>query len=99
MMNKDNAKEFLPLVQALIDGKTIQYYSHEAAQWKDMTAVNFIYDSARYRIKPERIKKKMWYHPGSNITTGLYPVAANAFTHENWTESGWKIVEVEFDVP
>ena len=98
MMNKNNAKEFLPLVQALIDGKTIQYYSHRAAQWKDMTAVNFIYERARYRIKPERIKKRMWYHPSSN-KAGLYPVSDSAFSNNHWTESGWKIVEVEFDAP
>lgn len=98
-MNKENAKEFLPLVQALIAGKTIQYCSRIDDQWKDVLEVSFSSERARYRIKPERIKKKMWYHPGSNITTGLYPVAANAFTHENWTESGWKIVEVEFDAP
>lgn len=99
MMNKDNAKEFLPLLQALIDGKTIQYYSRTAAQWKDMAAVNCVYERARYRIKPERIKKKMWYHPDSSKATGLYPVADNYITHENWVKSGWKIVEVEFDAP
>ena len=99
MMNKDNAKEFLPLLQALIDGKTIQYYSHTAAQWKDMAAVNFVYERARYRIKPERIKKKMWYHPDSSKATGLYPVEGNSFCDNHWAESGWKIVEVEFDAP
>ena len=96
MMNKNNAKDFLPLVQALIDGKTIQYYSHRAAQWKDMTAVNFVYDRARYRIKPERIKKKMWYKEG---VTSMYEEGVSYLSAAAMVDNGWKLVEVEFDVP
>lgn len=95
MMNKDNAKEFLPLLQALIDGKTIQYYSHTAAQWKDMAAVNFVYERARYRIKPERIKKKMWYKAGS---VSMYD-DAYFINVQDWEKLGWQLVDVEFDVP
>ena len=36
-MNKDNAKEFLPLVQALADGKTIQFKNAE--KWVDITEI------------------------------------------------------------
>lgn len=50
-MNKDNAKDFLPLVQALADGKTIQRYYRTG--WADVTDVNFIADVAKYRVKPE----------------------------------------------
>lgn len=98
-MNKDNARDYLPLVQALAEGKTIQYYSPTTAKWYDFPDVAFDRPVTSYRIKPERIKKKMWYHPDSNKATGLYPVADNYITHENWVKSGWKIVEVEFDAP
>lgn len=94
-MNKDNAKEFLPLVQALAEGKTLQYYSHSAAQWKDMAAVNFIYERARYRVKPERIKKKMWYKERHNM---MYE-EAYAANKLYWEEQGWRLVEIEFDAP
>ena len=97
-MNKDNAKDYLPLVQALAEGKTIQYYSPTTDKWHDEVAVGFNHRPCRYRIKPERIKKKMWHRPGSD-KTALYPVSDSAFTHENWTKDGWKIVEVEFDAP
>ena len=57
-MNKDNAKDFLPLVQALADGKTIQYRAGGTSNpWMDMNlALNGIaFSSPRecYRIKPE----------------------------------------------
>ena len=56
-MNKYNAVTFLPLVQALAEGKTIQIYRHEA--WDDVTDVAFLARPEEYRIKPEPIKK--WY--------------------------------------
>ena len=99
-MNQSNANQYLPLIQALAEGKTIQYNRRSVEDaWVDLNNVSFVYAPTRYRIKPERIKKKMWYHPDSSKATGLYPVADNYITHENWVKSGWKIVEVEFDAP
>lgn len=53
-MNKDNAKEFLPLVQALAEGKTIQY-KHEGydKEWRDYRNPSFHHPASYYRIKPE----------------------------------------------
>lgn len=52
-MNKNNAKQFLPLVQALADGKTIQERT-QSDLWYDMSDVAFLNsDPAQYRIKPE----------------------------------------------
>jgi hypothetical protein len=48
-MNKDNAKDYLPLVQALADGKTIQIRG-EDHKWKDMMDVAFLYSVDHYRI-------------------------------------------------
>jgi hypothetical protein len=52
-MNKDNAKQFLPLVQALADGKIIQHNNN--GEWKDMygDSVAFGNEIEHYRIKPE----------------------------------------------
>lgn len=51
-MNKKNAHLFLPLVQALTDGKTIQ---HAGANWEDIEELEFSeYDKPKdFRIKPE----------------------------------------------
>lgn len=50
-MNKDNAKDFLPLVQALADGKVIQVKFFD--RWADLEVAHFDMDADMYRIKPE----------------------------------------------
>lgn len=97
-MNKEDAKKFLPLVEALAKGKTIQHKNLISNTWHDVAQVSSSGDPDRYRVKPERIKKKMWYRPGDK-TDALYPVSDSTLTHQNWTKNGWKIVEVEFDAP
>lgn len=57
-MNKDNAKEYLPLVQALADGKVIQYFPDESEGWIDCDEVNFMIDVNRFRIKSE--PREIW---------------------------------------
>lgn len=49
-MNKHNAHLYLPLVQALAEGKTIQ---HKSDIWLDLEDATFVDDPKRYRIKPE----------------------------------------------
>ena len=58
-MNKDNAKDFLPLVQALADGKTIQFLGYDNVWYDELTNLVFSSTPNRYRIKPE--PKKAWY--------------------------------------
>jgi hypothetical protein len=50
-MTKQNAKEFLPLVQALADGKTIQL--NIEGEWVDNENPEFAFPRDDYRIKPE----------------------------------------------
>lgn len=51
-MNKDNAKDYLPLVQALAEGKEIQMLNcHD--QWQDSVELELCYPASRYRVKPE----------------------------------------------
>ena len=51
-MNKDNAKDYLPFVQALADGKNIQM-SDSAIRWTTIFDATFEAHVSRYRIKPE----------------------------------------------
>ena len=96
-MNKFNAKEYLPLVQALADGKTIQYYSPTTTKWHDETTVSFNHPPDSYRIQPERIKKKMWYKGGD---TPMYPQQNYGYWKEaQWRREGYQLIEVEFDAP
>ena len=57
-MNKDNAKDFLPMVKALADGKIIQYYNYNNNNigWWDMDinrTICFVGNPANFRVKPE----------------------------------------------
>lgn len=51
-MNKNNAKDYLPLVQALAEGKVIQGVDG-GGEWEDLREVYFSQPSYQYRIKPE----------------------------------------------
>jgi hypothetical protein len=51
-MNKDNAKDYLPLVQAMADGKDIEYKDF-ADVWSIKSEINFSDEPDKYRIKPE----------------------------------------------
>lgn len=59
-MNKQNAKDYLPLVQALIDGKTIQYRVDDGETWVDLAETSFTYYPDAYRIKPEPHPAESW---------------------------------------
>ena len=75
-MNKENAHFYLPLVQALIDGKQIQYKQEclNNSYWVDYEndeEIGFNDDPEDYRIKPEPRTFEMWLG-----TTGtMYPVS------------------------
>lgn len=52
-VNKDNAKDYLPLVQALAEGKVIQFHNG-VGDWQDINGgVDFLMPAMNYRIKPE----------------------------------------------
>lgn len=64
-MNASNAKDYLPLAQALAEGKTIQVRilrNGALAEWVDHEPPDFIFTADRYRIKPE--PKKQIYRVG-----------------------------------
>ena len=52
-MNASNAAQFLPLVQALADGKKIEILDHHTKKWRDLNDPQFTSNPECYRIKPE----------------------------------------------
>lgn len=57
-MNKDTARDYLPLVHALAEGKMIE---HEGgAGWYVVKEVSFDSPAERYRIKPE--PREVWFN-------------------------------------
>ena len=55
-MNAQNAKEFLPLVQAMAYGKKIQVEC--GGEWRDESNPYFDLPPERYRVKPE--PQRLW---------------------------------------
>lgn len=58
-MNKDTAREYLPLVRALADGRSIQHQKTDGT-WIDEIELSFDWPAHRYRIK--RNPKEFWFN-------------------------------------
>ena len=54
-MNRKEAKELMPIIQAFAEGKTIRYYDSliDIADWEDCENPNFENLTYKFRIKPE----------------------------------------------
>ena len=81
-MNAQNAREYMPLVQALANGLTIQ--CNDRGQWVDVESLyTDVYGPDEYRIKPKPRTFEMWlYHPMGR----MYPyVEGESFIeNEEW---------------
>jgi hypothetical protein len=86
-MNKENAKDYLPLVQALADGKTIQFLNVNS-NWNDCVRVDFNNEPRFYRIKPEPRIFEMW------LTDMGHMVRVNAMP-EPLPNCGWTRITVQ----
>lgn len=75
-MTRDEAKKLLPLIQAFVEGKTIQVKTYNS--WKDIDNPSWS-PGCPYRIKPTTIKVYMVRVPSGNVcVTGCSPPWANA---------------------
>jgi hypothetical protein len=81
-MTKDNAADYLPLVQALAEGKKIQYRT-STGEWLDVGSPSFEYAVEKYRIKPERELRPWTPEEGigkvvrNKVTKNLYLIVAH----------------------
>lgn len=101
-MNKEQAKAWLPLIQAVAEGKTLQ--GKYCDMWYDAGGDSFNKDASLYRIKPE--PKKQWYRVGicknlaGNVVTFLFQNDALEFGFEN--SPGfirWLTDRIEYELP
>lgn len=88
-MNKSNARDYLPLVQAMAEGKVIQEWSYgEACEkvWTDVDIVECSGKPSRYRIKPE--PREIWvnhYNEGLKLYQVCdSPQEASRCAHEGY---------------
>lgn len=58
-MNASNAKDYLPLVKALAEGRAIQVNNGPLGSiWEELNEVAFDFPADQYRIKPE--PREIW---------------------------------------
>ena len=86
-MNKDNAHEYLPLVQALADGKTIQRRIYESDEWEDYDQVTSENYPHCYRVKPE---PRTFEIVRSKLTKDIY----SAENYDGGAPSMWEYITV-----
>ena len=67
-MNQEQAQRLLPIVQAIAEGKTVQW-REKGANWEDARSIDFADDliwAQEFRIKPEqqRLYVVSWFSSG-----------------------------------
>ena len=86
-MNAQNAHEYLPLVQALANGLTIQ--CNDRGEWVDVDSLyTDVYGPDEYRIKPEPRTFKI---VRSKLTGDIY----SAETYDGISPNIWEYITVQ----
>ena len=81
-MNQQNAHEYLPLVQALANGLTIQ--CNDGGKWVDVESLyTDVYGPDEYRIKPKPRTFEMLRHIPSGV---MYPSRCDDYNSGNQCE-------------
>lgn len=95
-MNKDNAREFLPLVQALADGRTIQSRAiKDTTKWIDMIGhIAFGSDPEFYRVKPEPVELVVWHKKNDQGNSMLYQGSDSPAVKKYMEDYGWQLMKV-----
>lgn len=91
-MNAQNAKDFLPLVQALADGKTIQMIYGDGT-WRDHPHLDLSGCPKDYRIKPE--PRRWWLCFGNQVARVFTDLkSAEQCISNNYAKTVVEVVEV-----
>ena len=63
-MNREEAKKWVELFQAVADGEHLQFYSQSKASLVDVRTPSVgCWPAARYRVKPKPVELEFWYNP------------------------------------
>lgn len=94
-MNKKDAHLYLPLVQALADGNTLQC-KDITGEWLDLLNVTLAGEPQDYRIKPEHRRWNVWVDPNGFIDNAGYVWASRGLQE---SPAGWEQIEVTEILP
>lgn len=90
-MTKETAHLYLPLLQALVNGNTLQC-KDITGEWSDLLNVTLAGEPQHYRIKPEPRRWKVWVDSHGFIQGALAEIVAK-------TPTGWTQIEVTEILP
>ena len=76
-MNKERAKELLPVIQAFAEGKEIQYrqINYPEGEWHDTLAPTWS-PNCQYRIKPEPFERWLVVNSRGTVVVAYEDVAS-----------------------
>jgi hypothetical protein len=60
-MDRERAKELLPIIQAFAEGQTIEWRYKNTTQWYVAQGPTWAHEGVEYRIKPEPPKPREWW--------------------------------------
>ena len=66
-MNRERAKELLPIIQAFGEGEDVQSMHFNVEDWKDDSDPKFEYDHLEFRIKPKPVEAWAIVNKADNI--------------------------------
>lgn len=96
MITKDNAAQYIPLLQAVAEGKTLQAKSG-AGNWVTLKGLYLLDEPDAYRVKPEPRVITVWEHSGCGrkvVEEGLPDTSkAYAGVHPAWKATVFREVE------
>lgn len=77
-MNSENAHQYLPFIEALTNGKTVQYL--HMGEWIDGICLTFDKPPEHYRIKPRPVEYKVWRNKNTGV---MYTVISKSFLDDD----------------
>lgn len=97
-MNREEAKKWAALFQAVADGESLQRYSCRSSQWEDLSSGEcpnvYTYFPHEYRVKPKPIEFEVWYNP--NPRPGLRRAVSVEYDDGEvyWKDRGYTKIKV-----
>lgn len=90
-MNKDNAAQYLPLVKALAEGKTIEFQA-SPGRWTTIAKPDFSCTPEYYRIKRE--PKVRWAIYDGGVFVGSFASQEDALNNSTRANKSFDIVKL-----
>lgn len=79
-MTRDEAEKFLPIINAYVQGKQIQY-KKESGGWGNLENLHFAYKAENYRIAPDPLEQAMEIYTDS-ISRHVGPINVSQLIKE-----------------